>query len=86
MSDLKLSTKLPANLKHHINLYKHQQKMNQVFHELLYIQCENCSKYIKKTSAINTEIVNYDFTFCGYKCYHEYSDRFTKLHKDIYGF
>jgi hypothetical protein len=86
MSDLKLSTKLPANLQHDINLYKHQQKMKQVFHELLYIQCENCSKYVKKTSAINTQIVNYDFTFCGYKCHNEYSYRFTKLHKAIYGF
>jgi hypothetical protein len=86
MSDLKLSTKLHANLQHDINLYKHQQKMNKVFHELLYIQCENCNKYVKKTCAINTEIVNYDFTFCGYKCYHEYSYRFTTLHKAIYGF
>jgi len=52
MSDLKLITKLPVNLQNDINLYKHQQKMNKVFHELLYIQCENCNKYVKKTSAI----------------------------------
>jgi len=78
--------KLPKDLPDIINLYKHQKKMNQVFIELLYIKCENCNKYVKKTRAINTEIVNYDFTFCGEKCYREYSYRFTKAHKAIYGF
>ena len=77
---------LPANLQQDINRHKHKKIMNQVFIELLYIKCENCNKYVKKTRAINTEIVNYDFTFCSYKCHHEYSYRFTKLHKDIYGF
>ena len=79
-------TKLPKDLSDIINLYKHQKKMNQIFIELFYIKCDNCNKYVKKTRAINTEIVNYDFTFCGEKCYHDYSYRFTKSHKDIYGF
>ena len=82
MSDVKL----PKDLPDIINLYKHRKKMNQIFIELFYIKCENCNKYVKKTRAINTEIVNYDFTFCGEKCYHDYSYRFTKAHKDIYGF
>jgi ribosomal protein S26 len=68
------------------NLNKHREKMQQVLIELLYIKCENCNKYVNKTRAINTEIVNYDFTFCGEKCYHDYSYRFKKIHKDIYGF
>jgi len=83
---LKVITKLPTELQNYINQYEHRQKMTQVFHELLYIQCENCNKYVKKTNAINTEIVNYDFTFCGDKCCYEYRYRFTKLHKDIFGF
>jgi hypothetical protein len=77
---------LPTNLQHDINRYKHKKIMNQIFIELFYIKCENCNKYVKKTRAINTEIVNYDFTFCGSKCYDDYSYRFTQLHKDIYGF
>ena len=78
--------KLPKDLPDIINLYKHQKKMNQIFIELLYIKCENCNKYVKKTRAINSEIVNYDFTFCGEKCYRDFSYRFSKAHKDIYGF
>jgi hypothetical protein len=78
--------KLPKDLPDIINLYKHQKKMNQIFIELLYIKCENCNKYVKKTRAINIEIVNYDFTFCGEKCYRYFSYRFSKAHKDIYGF
>jgi hypothetical protein len=79
-------TQLPANLQQDINQYKHRKNMHHIFIELLYIKCENCNKYVKKTRAINTEIVNYDFTFCGNKCYDDYSYRFTRLHKDIYGF
>jgi hypothetical protein len=77
---------LPKDLQDDILKYKHQKIMHQVFHELLYIKCENCNKYVKKTRAIITEIVNYEFTFCGNKCYNDYSYRFTKIHKDIYGF
>ena len=79
-------TQLPRNLQDDINRYKHQKIMNQIFVELFYIKCENCNKYVKKTRAIITEIVNYEFVFCKEKCYHEYSYRFTRLHKDIYGF
>jgi hypothetical protein len=86
MSASPSETKLPTNLQQEINRYKHQKIMHQVFHELLYIKCENCNKYVKKTRAIITEIVNYEFTFCGNKCYNDYSYRFTKIHKAIYGF
>jgi len=86
MSDTQSITKLPINLQHDINRYKHKKIMDQIFIELFYIKCENCNKYVKKTRAIVREIVNYDFTFCGEKCYDNYSYRFTRLHKDIYGF
>ena len=79
-------TKMPANLQQDINRHKHKKIMNQIFIELLYIKCENCNKYVKKTRAIYTEIVNYEFVFCRDKCYHEYSYRFTRLHKAVYGF
>jgi hypothetical protein len=71
--------KLPSEIQNEIASYKHRTQMKNVFREMLYVKCEYCKRYVKKSWAVYGEVVFLDFVYCSDSCYSQHNYQYTQF-------